>query len=76
MQTATTDSIPALTLASVEAYHADPMTRELKDKLFIARAHALVVRAVIDELLVPAFALTNYTVDGTGSPRLFSANVK
>lgn len=60
---------PALTLAMVESYHAAEITRELKDKLFLARAHALVVRAVIDDLLAPAFALTNYTVDGDGSPR-------
>lgn len=62
----TETSVPALTLAQVESYHGCCATQALKDKLFLARAKAIVMRAKVDALLVPAFASTNYTDDDSG----------
>lgn len=68
MQTATAQtrtSDPVFTLAMVRSFHADPATQALKDKLFVARAKALIVRADVDELLEPAFAETDFRHEDT-----------
>lgn len=66
MNAAAETSAPALTLAQVKSYHRSRKTQALKDKLFLARANAIIMRGQIDAILVPAFANTNYTDDDSG----------
>lgn len=64
--TKTTTADPTFTIAMVRSFHADPTTQAIKDKLFIARAKALIVRADIDALLEAAFAETDFRDEDSG----------